>query len=70
VCLSEEDSRILRNEPAYVRKRYRAVARTLAPDLVRIYVHWYNNGKRVRTTGCYREERYSGTRDLAGTRGS
>lgn len=34
--LSEEDSQILRNEPPYVRKRYRAVARTLAPDLVRI----------------------------------
>jgi hypothetical protein len=36
VYLSEEDRQLLRNEPAYVRKRYRAVARTLAPDLVRI----------------------------------
>jgi hypothetical protein len=27
------------------------------------YVSWYNNGKKVRTTGCYPEERYSGTRD-------
>jgi hypothetical protein len=36
VYLSEEDSQLLRNEPNYVRKRYRAVARTLAPDLVRI----------------------------------
>lgn len=34
--LSEEDRQILRNEPSYVRKRYRAVSRTLAPDLVRI----------------------------------
>lgn len=34
--LSEEDRQILRNEPPYVRKRYRAVSRTLAPDLVRI----------------------------------
>jgi Homeodomain-like domain len=36
VYLSEEDRQLLRNEQAYVRKRYRAVARTLAPDLVRI----------------------------------
>ena len=34
--LSDEDRQILRNEPQYVSKRYRAVARTLAPDLVRI----------------------------------
>jgi hypothetical protein len=37
VYLSEEDRQLLRNEPEYVRKRYRAVARTLAPiDLARI----------------------------------
>ena len=36
VYLSDEDRQLLRNEPPYVRKRYRAVARTLAPDLVRI----------------------------------
>jgi hypothetical protein len=36
VYLSDEDIQLLRTEPAYVRKRYRAVARTLAPDLVRI----------------------------------
>jgi hypothetical protein len=36
VYLSEEDIQLLRNEPDYVRKRYRAVSRTLAPDLVRI----------------------------------
>jgi hypothetical protein len=36
VYLSDEDIQLLRNEPAYVRKRYRAVSRTLAPDLVRI----------------------------------
>lgn len=34
--LSEEDRQVLRNEPDYVRKRYRAVSRTLAPDFVRI----------------------------------
>ena len=35
--LSEEDRQLLSNEPEYVRKRYRAVARTLAPiDLARI----------------------------------
>lgn len=34
--LSDEDIQLLRNEPPYVRKRYRAVSRTLAPDLVRI----------------------------------
>ena len=34
--LYDEDSQLLRAEPAYVRKRYRAVARTLAPDLVRL----------------------------------
>lgn len=35
--LSDEDRRVLSNEPEYVKKRYRAVARTLAPvDLVRI----------------------------------
>ena len=33
-------------------------------ESIRIYVSWYNNGKKVRTTGCYPEERYSGTRDL------
>jgi transposase len=27
------------------------------------YVHWYNNGKKVSTTRCYPEERYSGRRD-------
>jgi hypothetical protein len=36
VYLSDEDRQLLRTEPPYVRKRYRAVARTLAPDLVRI----------------------------------
>jgi hypothetical protein len=28
-----------------------------------IYVDWYNNGKRISTTKCYPEERYSGQRD-------
>jgi transposase len=28
-----------------------------------IYVDWYNNGKKVSTTKCYPEERYSGKRD-------
>ena len=28
-----------------------------------IYVDWYNNGKKVSTTKCYPEERYSGHRD-------
>jgi hypothetical protein len=27
------------------------------------YLSWYNNGKKVRTTKCYPEERYSGRRD-------
>jgi hypothetical protein len=27
------------------------------------YTYWYNNGKRVSTTECYPEERYSGQRD-------
>jgi len=36
VYLSDEDRQLLRAEPPYVRKRYRAVSRTLAPDLVRI----------------------------------
>jgi Homeodomain-like domain len=36
VYLSEEDIQLLKNEAPYVRKRYRAVSRTLAPDLVRI----------------------------------
>jgi hypothetical protein len=36
VYLSEGDVQLLRAEPPYVRKRYRAVSRTLAPDLVRI----------------------------------
>lgn len=30
---------------------------------IAIYVDWYNNGKKVSTTGCYPEERYSGKRD-------
>ena len=33
-------------------------------ESIRIYVSWYNNGKKVRTTKCYPEERYSGSRDL------
>ena len=33
-------------------------------ECIRTYVSWYNNGKKVRTTGCYPEERYSGQRDL------
>jgi hypothetical protein len=33
-------------------------------ESIRIYVNWYNNGKKVRTTKCYPEERYSGKRDL------
>ena len=32
-------------------------------DCIRVYVHWHNNGLKVRTTGCYPEERYSGRRD-------
>ena len=31
---------------------------------IRNYLNWYNNGKKVKTTKCYPEERYSGTRDL------
>ena len=27
------------------------------------YIDWYNNGKKVSTTKCYPEERYSGQRD-------
>ena len=30
---------------------------------ISVYVDWYNNGKKVSTTGCYPEERYSGKRD-------
>jgi hypothetical protein len=36
VYLSEGDVQLLRTEPPYVKRRYRAVSRTLAPDLVRI----------------------------------
>ena len=32
-------------------------------ECISTYVHYYNNGRRVSTTGCYPEERYSGTRD-------
>ncbi|MDG6979089.1 MAG: DDE-type integrase/transposase/recombinase [Nitrososphaerota archaeon] len=32
-------------------------------ESIRIYVDWHNNGLKVRTTGCYPEERYSGRRD-------
>lgn len=32
-------------------------------ECIAIYVDWYNNGKKVSTTGCYPEERYSGKRD-------
>jgi hypothetical protein len=35
--------------------------KTLRLNLV--YTNWYNNGKRVSTTKCYPEERYSGQRD-------
>jgi hypothetical protein len=28
-----------------------------------VYTDWYNNGKRLSTTQCYPEERYSGKRD-------
>jgi hypothetical protein len=32
-------------------------------ECIAIYVNWYNNGKRVRTTKYYPEDRYSGERD-------
>lgn len=32
-------------------------------ECIATYVDWYNNGKKVRTTKCYPEERYSGRRD-------
>jgi hypothetical protein len=32
-------------------------------ECIRTYVDWHNNGLKVRTTGCYPEERYSGKRD-------
>ena len=33
---------------------------------ISVYVDWYNNGKKVSTTKCYPEERYSGQRDSSG----
>jgi hypothetical protein len=30
---------------------------------ISVYVDWYNSGKKVSTTKCYPEERYSGQRD-------
>ncbi len=30
---------------------------------IMIYIDWYNNGKKISTTKCYPEERYSGQRD-------
>ena len=66
--LSEEDRQILRNEPPYVRKRYRAVARTLAPDLVRISredaAHLIGRSKRQlqRVVRRFREEGIPGLR--------
>jgi hypothetical protein len=30
---------------------------------ISVYVDWYNNGKKISTTKCYPEERYSGQRD-------
>ena len=30
---------------------------------VEVYKDWYNNGKRISSTKCYPEERYSGQRD-------
>jgi hypothetical protein len=30
---------------------------------IEVYTHWYNNGKRISSTKCYPEERYSGQRD-------
>jgi hypothetical protein len=30
---------------------------------IEVYTDWYNNAKRVSTTQCYPEERYSGHRD-------
>jgi hypothetical protein len=32
-------------------------------ECIATYVDWYNNGKRIRTTKCYPEDRYSGKRD-------
>lgn len=32
-------------------------------ECITTYVDWYNNGKRIRTTKCYPEDRYSGKRD-------
>ena len=32
-------------------------------EYIEVYVDWHNNGKKVSTTKCYPEERYSGKRD-------
>lgn len=32
-------------------------------ESISIYIDWYNNGKKISTTGYYPEERYSGKRD-------
>jgi len=42
----------------------RSATKRAIDECIRTYVSWYNNGKKVRTTGCYPEERYSGRRDL------
>jgi hypothetical protein len=33
---------------------------------ISVYVDWYKNEKKVSTTKCYPEERYSGQRDSSG----
>jgi hypothetical protein len=32
---------------------------------IEVYTDWYNNGKKISTTKCYPEERYSGKRDVS-----
>jgi hypothetical protein len=39
-------------------------------EYIRVYVDWHNNGLKVRTTGCYPEERVPRPEIHTGTRGS
>jgi len=41
----------------------RSTDRDAIDECIRIYVHWRNNGLKIRTIGCYPEERYSGRGD-------
>lgn len=41
----------------------RSLAKDAIDECIHVYADWHNHGLKIRTTGCYPEERYPGQRD-------